>query len=143
MPQITLTLNVTNEQLAALFAGNGGLNTQAPGSVAIKGRLVTPNAFDRSSTVPNKPGGGLGHTPSIVGGVMQYARADGDKVGVKPGGGYPPALNVRGMELVWKLYNQGYSYAEIGRAFAQVCSDQAIRRLVMKIKATKSESRGG
>ncbi len=133
MPQITVTLNVTNEQLLAFIAANA--STKLTAFKADKGTDNRALKETRSAV----PGGGRGSTPKLPSPAYYYRRQKGDAEGAIPGH-RRPALNLTGMKLVWSLYNQGYSYTEIGRAFKGVASVKAITITIKNVAASTKET---
>jgi hypothetical protein len=109
MPQVTVTINVTQEQLMQLL---GGSVQTKPASVKV--------------AVKAKP---QGPPPLTIENVSRYVNAD-----VGPG---EQKITDAGMALIWKLYRSGHSIGELGRAFSSVLNRSSISRLIKKIEASK------
>ena len=121
--QITLTMNVTNEQLAAFLTSN------KTGITIKKG--TTTNSEDKR-TVSSAP---TTRTPlATLENPSQYLRTPGTPTGVQ---GHPFKLNDSGLKLVYKYAKQGYTPAEISNAFGGVVGATAIRRFVTNVKSSK------
>lgn len=130
MPQITITLDLPAEALRDLFNSYGNPTVKA------RGAAIRAEATARESAGPYRPGAGRGEAPVLPSVVEAYRRLPGDLQGAIRGH-RRPALNADGMKLAWKFYNQGYSYAEISRAFRPIVSRAGIVSTLKKIARVK------
>lgn len=119
MPQITITINVSEAKLASLFSGKGDES------------VITLNSHDPKRTVLIEKS--ESKTPSLKEALPDFTAKFKASKKAHKGPGRPASINDEGYQYIWAKHLEGYSANAIGKSVGLTGS--GVLHFINRVKA--------